>query len=328
MLGGLKGLLLLCLYAFTGCDMVKFMQASIGETGEFFCGNSDNWSPENPGSTWKRFVQNVTFNTPFILPPVIFLTVTYLESVRNFNVRFLAKFDHVSERGFEAMCLKWSDTKIIEMRVNWLAISGAYLEKASEFYCDADTKWTPGHWNPKDPKEAGKRSSRNVQFPTEFSETPLLVLSVTYLDCDHRYNLRFQAQVENVTRSGFSAMCYTWADTRIWEMKISWLAIPTYFLGQTGEFYCGSSNSWTKGLGNPKHPKETGRRFVQNITFPTPFIFQPSVFLSVTYLYSDRLSDLRFLTQVDHVSRNGFGAMCYTWSDTKIYEMRITWFAF
>ncbi|BFZ20603.1 hypothetical protein BsWGS_23642 [Bradybaena similaris] len=96
---------------------------------------------------------------------------------------------------------------------------------------------------------------------------------------------------------------------------------------ETGEFFCHHSQYWSQSLDNPKHPGLVGRSFVKDVTFSRPFSWKPVVFLSVTYLDSDKSTNLRMIAKVDNISQSGFRALCFTWADTIIYEMRITWLA-
>ncbi|BFZ17731.1 hypothetical protein BsWGS_20770 [Bradybaena similaris] len=319
----LKGLLLLCAYCAAG--------DSQRQVGEFYCGSSDSWPWLNPhhilGANRRHSVQDVNFSKP-ISKPVVFLSITYLDSDKSSNLRAAVEVDTVSDLGFRAECVIWYDSKISEMRITWLAVTADLLEQTGSFYCGDSWHYRPVLGNPKHPEVEARQYVKDVQFPKAFLDTPLIFLSVTYLDIDWNTNLRFMAQVDNVTKSGVKAKCYTWSDTKIYQMRISWFAIPRNVVIRTGEFYCGNSNNWTSAVGNPKYPGTVGRRFIQKVKFNTRFKVRPVVFLSVTSLENDRLANLRFLAQVVKVNRKGFQAMCYTWEDTKIYEMRVTWLAF
>ncbi|BFZ17729.1 hypothetical protein BsWGS_20768 [Bradybaena similaris] len=320
----LKGLLLLCAYCAA--------DDSQRQVGEFYCGSSDSWPwllKAHPihGLSKKHSVQVVNFSKP-ISKPVVFLSITYLDSDKSSNLRAAVDVDTVSDLGFTAECFTWHYTQISEMRITWLAVTADLLEQTGSFFCGKSWHYHPVLGNPKHPEVESRQYVQDVQFPKAFLDTPLIVLSVTDMDIDRNANLRFMAQVDNVTKSGVQAKCYTWSDTTIYQMRISWFAIPRNVVIRTGEFYCGNSNNWTSAVGNPKYPGTVGRRFIQKVKFNTRFKVRPVVFLSVTYLENDRLANLRFLAQVVKVNRKAFQAMCYTWEDTKISEMRVTWLAF
>lgn len=77
---------------------------------------------------------------------------------------------------------------------------------------------------------AGERwSSVHVPFEDAFDKPPVIQLSIEMIDADHARNLRLQLRAEDVKRTGFRAVAYTWKDTRIGRLSVSWMAI-----GKTG----------------------------------------------------------------------------------------------
>ncbi|BFZ20602.1 hypothetical protein BsWGS_23641 [Bradybaena similaris] len=105
------------------------------------------------------------------------------------------------------------------------------------------------------------------------------------------------------------------------------MQLPFAPVRETGAFFCGSSSTWSPALGNPRHPAVPGRNSVKDVTFSRRFNFQPVVFLSVTYLDSDKSANLRMIAKLDNVTQSGFRAECFSWDKTIIHEMRITWLA-
>ncbi|MEM0921640.1 MAG: H-type lectin domain-containing protein [Pseudomonadota bacterium] len=78
--------------------------------------------------------------------------------------------------------------------------------------------------------EKGERWAEHpIRFDSPFDKAPHVLLSVEMIDADHSTNLRLQLRAEEVRRGGFKAVAYTWSDTRIGRLSVSWLAI-----GRTG----------------------------------------------------------------------------------------------
>lgn len=296
--------------------------------GYFLCGYSGKWTPglgnpRQPENMGRRFEHDIAFPTPFREPPVVFLSITGLDHDNDNNLRFLTQVEHVSKSGFRAVCFTWAETIIYNAKIRWLAISTYNGETTREFYCgDSDSRtWLPAYGNPQYPRQLGYQYLYQANFPTEVNYTPVILPSVTYLDVDRFSDARFLAQVINVTRSWLKATCYAWSGTRIFEMRVSLLILPPY--GRIGEFFCYHSNNWDL-VG---YPGPNGRQSVHDVRFPVRFSRRPGIFLTVTYMNNFRGANLRFYVRVLNVSESGFSAACYTWLDTIIHEMRVTWLA-
>nr|CAG26658.1 CHA-II protein [Cepaea hortensis] len=105
-----------------------------------------------------------------------------------------------------------------------LSLSAAQRAQTGEIDYGSDSSW------PKVPsddpnKDRTRELVKNVTFPSPYCRPPKVILSVTTLDSDHTKNLRYQARLKSVSPSGFSASSYTWHDTTIYRMKLSWLAV-------------------------------------------------------------------------------------------------------
>lgn len=91
--------------------------------------------------------------------------------------------------------------------------------------CGNATKWVviPGQ----DPsiRLPEKESVRDVRFSKPYGGIPKVFLSVTYLDSEHTYNLRYKVILKSVSKEGFRFTCTTWWDTEIYNMFVSWISI-------------------------------------------------------------------------------------------------------
>ena len=71
----------------------------------------------------------------------------------------------------------------------------------------------------------GSRSDlRYVTFAGAFAGYPTVVLSIKSLDSSKSYNLRINTEAIGVSPTGFGLNVYTWADTKIYGVTISWIA--------------------------------------------------------------------------------------------------------
>ena len=74
-----------------------------------------------------------------------------------------------------------------------------------------------------------REESVAVLFDQPFSHRPSVHLSIQMIDADNAMNLRLQLRSADIRKAGFRAIAYTWSDTRIGRLAVSWMAI-----GRTG----------------------------------------------------------------------------------------------
>ena len=74
--------------------------------------------------------------------------------------------------------------------------------------------------------DRGERwAEKTIHFETPFDKPPQVMLSIEMIDADHSTNMRLQLRAEDVRRGSFKAVAYTWSDTRIGRLSVSWLAL-------------------------------------------------------------------------------------------------------
>ena len=94
------------------------------------------------------------------------------------------------------------------------------------------TKMQSGFWsvNPSledyslDKNEGDRSMTIEVSFKTPFKTKPQIIISITQLDCDKEYNLRYNAEVLSASRDGFTLKVNTWADSKIFSISGYWFA--------------------------------------------------------------------------------------------------------
>lgn len=72
----------------------------------------------------------------------------------------------------------------------------------------------------------GERSFRtpDISFEKPFTAPPRVVLALGGLDSEHTTNLRVHLDPYDIEASEFSVKIQTWADTRLYEVSIMWVA--------------------------------------------------------------------------------------------------------
>ena len=73
--------------------------------------------------------------------------------------------------------------------------------------------------------EGARINDYEVKFDTPFDEAPTVHVAPIGLDIFNNDNTRFAISVEGVDKEGFKLRYKTWVKTRIWYIKINWLAI-------------------------------------------------------------------------------------------------------
>ncbi|XP_055889526.1 uncharacterized protein LOC129926918 [Biomphalaria glabrata] len=70
-----------------------------------------------------------------------------------------------------------------------------------------------------------KEKKVSIVFKQPFCSTPYIILEPTVLDIDKNFNTRLVIKAIDVTQNGFVLQVYTYADTILYAIEISWLAI-------------------------------------------------------------------------------------------------------
>nr|2CGY_A Chain A, AGGLUTININ [Helix pomatia]2CGZ_A Chain A, AGGLUTININ [Helix pomatia] len=93
---------------------------------------------------------------------------------------------------------------------------------------------------------------------------------------------------------------------------------------QSGKINCGDDAGWAK-VPSDDPGRDNTRELAKNITFASPYCRPPVVLLSITQLDVEQSQNLRVIARLYSVSPTGFKASCYTWHNTKVYSMSISW---
>ena len=74
----------------------------------------------------------------------------------------------------------------------------------------------------------GDRESRHsITFKEAFVDVPVVMVSISMWDIDHKHTSRGDIMAEKITRTGFQLVFRTWGDTRVARVRADWIAIGT-----------------------------------------------------------------------------------------------------
>lgn len=76
-------------------------------------------------------------------------------------------------------------------------------------------------WTGQGPREL----RRVVEFEQPYASPPMVHVSLSMLDIDHKHNLRVDIAAEMVNEEGFVVVFRTWGDTRVARVRADWMSI-------------------------------------------------------------------------------------------------------
>lgn len=76
-------------------------------------------------------------------------------------------------------------------------------------------------WTGSGPREL----RRSVVFPDTYLSDPVVHISMSMWDMDHKHNQRADISAEMITPEGFAIVFRTWGDTRVARVRADWMAI-------------------------------------------------------------------------------------------------------
>lgn len=73
--------------------------------------------------------------------------------------------------------------------------------------------------------ESHRTFTTRVAFDRGFASTPVVHVGITGFDMDHSDNARLEVNIVSVDPEGFGVELRTWWNSRLWSVKLNWLAI-------------------------------------------------------------------------------------------------------
>lgn len=88
--------------------------------------------------------------------------------------------------------------------------------------------WEKVYWQTGDSFEIGngeRSHSYFISFHNYLCYTPNVMFAINGFDISNSFNQRLQINIVNVSHVGFTVSILTWADTKIYMVSLSWIAV-------------------------------------------------------------------------------------------------------
>jgi len=64
----------------------------------------------------------------------------------------------------------------------------------------------------------------HINFDEEYEKKPQIMVSLSGMDIGNDHNTRIRVFAENINTSGFDIRIFTWSDTQVYGVKVSWIS--------------------------------------------------------------------------------------------------------
>ncbi|KAH9500198.1 hypothetical protein Btru_077466 [Bulinus truncatus] len=204
--------------------------------GQLVSGKSDAYLK----AAWKRSASNLSGNytclararndagleTLFIAHQIVAVKKPQLEGMLNY-LQEMATADDIAQRknDQEMDSLRRALTVSANRITDLAAIQNStklHFEEGSVNCGDSDSfKEKTAGW------ETAKENRIPVVFKTPYSKAPSVIMEFRQIDFDQRYGTRFFVNARDVTATGFTVVCGTWWDTKIYGVNVYWHTVNT-----------------------------------------------------------------------------------------------------
>jgi hypothetical protein len=156
-------------------------------------------NPDDPASV------RVDFERPFITPPKVITFLNYIDLDNKHNWRLKTTATGIDVNGFTLNIETWGDTILYAAQACWIA----YPEDEPHiFSMSANTT------DVRPSNEPQLQQSKAITFNNvEFFKDPAVFVALNSFDIDCKANLRINAYVDGVTRTGLVWHIDAWSDT-------------------------------------------------------------------------------------------------------------------
>ena len=158
----------------------------------------------------------ITFERRFVTPPkvVVFFNYVDLDTYRNWRLNVSSS--DVDVNGFTLHIETWGDTILYGAQACWIAYpeDRPHIFSTSVNTMDVRPMSRPQH-----------QHSKNIAFgEVEFWKDPSVFVALNYLDINCTRNLRVQARVTGVSKTGLVSHIDSWGDTIMYATGASIIA--------------------------------------------------------------------------------------------------------
>jgi len=158
----------------------------------------------------------VKFERPFVTPPKVVVFFNYIDLDKNHNWRLKTTATDIDVNGFTLNIETWEDTILHAAQACWVA----YPEDREHIF---STSVNTTDIRP--PNQPQLQQSKAITFDkVELWKNPTVFVALNYLDIDCKKNLRINAHVSDVSRTGLVWHLDAWGDTILYAAGASIIA--------------------------------------------------------------------------------------------------------
>ncbi|KAF8547012.1 hypothetical protein OG21DRAFT_1425677 [Imleria badia] len=167
-------------------------------------------NPNNPASV------RVNFERPFVTPPKVIVFFNGIDLDKNYNWRLRTTATEIDAKGFTLNIETWADTILYAAQACWIA----YPEDRQHIFSTSVNTMAVRPWN-----QPQLKQSRGITFdPVQFWKKPAVFVALNSIDIGCTANLRINAYVNGVTRTGLVWHIDSWGDTILYSAGASIIA--------------------------------------------------------------------------------------------------------
>ncbi|RPA77475.1 hypothetical protein BJ508DRAFT_212785 [Ascobolus immersus RN42] len=217
---------------------------------------------------------------------------------------------------FDLLCDTWlsrSANITRSIKANWLELQHKHTGSGV---------WQHGEWISKKDDSAPtdcNTADAIIEFAKPYDAAPEVVVFISGFHADHRKHLRVKIGTDNITTTGFTLKVRTWDNSKLFNIKVSWIAYPADLPGvHSGSVNTNQFRTWE----NAQHINMGYEAFP-----PGKFGKSPKVMVGFNVLDLACKKDQNIKAFVSNLSQVG---MCWntdSWGETVNYGAGLSYLA-
>ena len=168
----------------------------------------------------------------------------------------------------------------------------------------------------KDTGDATVERSTFIRFPFTFDEDPKVMVGFKCLDLDNLSNYRVNSSIVAITKEGFMLKCFTWHDSKMYKVKMSWVACSQTF-GDMGTVSLSFKGDTTFG----------DRLKKDSIYHFSNILDKCQLGAAISSLDFKRGKNIRLSVNTEFDAEKLY-LTAKTWADSVLWTTRVSWFIF
>ncbi|KAF8457857.1 hypothetical protein BDZ91DRAFT_743841 [Kalaharituber pfeilii] len=172
------------------------------------------------------------------------------------------------------------------------------------------------------PTIQGRPEHKVIAFENPLSSPPEIIAGLNLLDFSNLKNPRIKLSTTNITNNSFQLNATTWLDTIVHNVGCDWLAVnasdPMSMNISTGIYNTAEDPAWTPPIRSLVHP----------VRFQKPYHATPTVAAWICGMDMGKDANLRLRIAATDVTAQGFNISIYSWSDTIVDSVIVSWVAY